>query len=185
MLRQIQSQKLLQNTYWSSMSNLPDLPENYKTITNELTPENNGTRLTITQDNNNSADDRNQSEQNWKMVLDGLKKVADLDPVELKKGNFKIIVDEDGDKNEKDDNYENKKDKFHYRYKQIEDSIREKAKDKMREERKVIDSIEREKKLKEVIKTNAVNTNEKDNDAAAESVTGSHIISPIMIFSEI
>ncbi len=96
-----------------------------------------------------------------------------------------MLVDEDGSKIEIEGDVENKDNKFHYRYKQIEDSIKEKVKEKLREESRIKDSIEREKKLKEVIKSNAVNTKEKDNDAEAESVSGSHIFSPVLIFEQI
>ena len=74
---QIEVEKLLVSTFWSSLSGLPDVPENYKTVRYELTPDGNGTRLTITQDNNDSQEDANHSEQNWKMVLDGLKKLLE------------------------------------------------------------------------------------------------------------
>jgi uncharacterized protein YndB with AHSA1/START domain len=69
--------KLLVSTYWSSMSGLPDFPEYFKTVRYELTPDGNGTKLTITQDNNDSQEDANHSEQNWKMVLEGIKKVVE------------------------------------------------------------------------------------------------------------
>jgi len=74
---QIEVEKLLVSTFWSSLSGLPDVPENYKTVRYELTADGNGTRLTITQDNNDSQEDANHSEQNWKMVLDGLKKLLE------------------------------------------------------------------------------------------------------------
>ncbi len=69
--------KLLLTTYWSSLSGLPDAPENYKSITYELKPEKQGTRLNITQDNNATAEEKNHSEQNWKMVLNGLKELVE------------------------------------------------------------------------------------------------------------
>jgi phage shock protein PspC (stress-responsive transcriptional regulator) len=125
-----------------------------------------------------------ESNTEYIMTPDGPKKVSDLDPVELKNGHFKIIVDEDGEKVHVEGDYENKKDKFHYRYKQIEDSIREKAKDKMREELKVKDSIEREKKLKN-FKANAVNTKKTNSDATDEPMNGGHILLPVMIFAEL
>jgi uncharacterized protein YndB with AHSA1/START domain len=69
--------KLLQTTYWSSMSGLPDVPENYKKVTYELVPEPGGTRLILIQDNNTTEEERTHSEGNWKMVLEGLKKVVE------------------------------------------------------------------------------------------------------------
>src|SRR5665648_143240 len=72
---QIEFEKLLVTTFWSSLSDLPDIPENYKTVRYELSALGDITNLVITQDNNNSQHEANHSEQNWKMVLDGIKKL--------------------------------------------------------------------------------------------------------------
>ena len=69
--------KLLLTTFWSSLSGLPDAPENYKSITYELKAEKKGTRLNITQDNNATTEEKNHSEQNWRMVLNGLKELVE------------------------------------------------------------------------------------------------------------
>ncbi len=69
--------QLLQSTYWSSMSGTEDKPENYATVTYKLIPEKNGTCIILTQDNNATEESKNHSEQNWKMVLDGLKKILE------------------------------------------------------------------------------------------------------------
>jgi len=69
--------KLLVSTYWSSLSGLPDVPANYKTVRYELNTEGNRTGLTITQDNNESQEEASHSEQNWMMVLDGMKKLLE------------------------------------------------------------------------------------------------------------
>lgn len=69
--------KLLVSTFWSSLSGVPDLPENYQTVRYELSSENGGTRLTLTQDNNDSEESARHSEQNWNMVLEGLKKLLE------------------------------------------------------------------------------------------------------------
>src|SRR5258708_16104425 len=74
---QIEPGKLLVSTFWSSLAGLPDVPENYKTVRYELSPAGSGTRLTITQDNNATQEEANHSGQNWKMVLDGLKKLLE------------------------------------------------------------------------------------------------------------
>ena len=74
---QIEPGKLLVSTFWSVLSGKPDTPENYQTVRYELSPEGDGTRLTIAQDNNASQEEANQSEQNWKMVLDGMKKLLE------------------------------------------------------------------------------------------------------------
>lgn len=70
-------EKLLQSTYWSSMSGMADAPENYATVTYTLIAEDHGTRLTLTQDNNASEEAKNHSEQNWNMVLQTLKKLLE------------------------------------------------------------------------------------------------------------
>jgi uncharacterized protein YndB with AHSA1/START domain len=69
--------KLLVSTFWSSLSGLTDVPENYNTVRYELSAEGKGTRLTITQDNNSSQENANHSEQNWNMVLEGIKKLLE------------------------------------------------------------------------------------------------------------
>jgi uncharacterized protein YndB with AHSA1/START domain len=70
-------EKLLVSTFWSSLSGVPDLPENYQTVRYELSSEDGGTRLTLTQDNNATQEDAEHSEQNWNMVLAGLKKLLE------------------------------------------------------------------------------------------------------------
>jgi len=42
-----------------------------------LLNEGENTTLTITQDNNDSQEEANHSMQNWKMVLDGIKKLLE------------------------------------------------------------------------------------------------------------
>jgi len=74
---QIEPGKLLVSTFWSSLSGVPDISENYKTVRYELSPVGSGTRLTITQDNNATEEEANHSEQNWSMVLEGLKKLLE------------------------------------------------------------------------------------------------------------
>jgi uncharacterized protein YndB with AHSA1/START domain len=73
----IEPNKLLRYKYWSSMSGTKDLPENYANITYELARENGGTSLTIIQDNIPTDEIKEHSQQNWKMVLDGLKKLIE------------------------------------------------------------------------------------------------------------
>ena len=74
---QIEPGKLLVSTYWSSMAGLADIPENYKNVRYELSPEGNATRLTVTQDNNSTPDEASHSSQNWNMVLEGIKKLLE------------------------------------------------------------------------------------------------------------
>jgi uncharacterized protein YndB with AHSA1/START domain len=74
---QIEIGNLLVSSFWSSLSGLPDIPANYKTVRYELASVDNATRLTITQDNNDSREEAKHSEQNWIMVLDGIKKLLE------------------------------------------------------------------------------------------------------------
>lgn len=67
--------KLFRYNYWSSMSGTPDIPANYANITYTLSPDKNGTLLTITQDNCKSAESRDHSASNWAMILDSLAKL--------------------------------------------------------------------------------------------------------------
>ena len=69
--------KRLVSTFWSSLSGLPDTPENYKTVHYVLAPEGQGTRVTIVQDNNASQEEASHTEENWNMVLLGLKKLLE------------------------------------------------------------------------------------------------------------
>lgn len=74
---QVEPEKLLVSTFWSSLSGLPDVPESYNTVRYELSPESGGTRLTVTQDNNATPEEASHSEQNWKIVLDSMKKMLE------------------------------------------------------------------------------------------------------------
>ena len=70
-------EKRLVTTHWSPLSGTPDVPENYHTVTYELAPEDGGTKLTLTQDNNATEEEKYHSEQYWKMVLGGIKKLLE------------------------------------------------------------------------------------------------------------
>jgi len=74
---QVEPGELLVSTFWSSLSGLPDVPENYQTVRYELSTEGSGTRLTVSQDNNATQEDANHSAQNWNMVLDGIKSLLE------------------------------------------------------------------------------------------------------------
>jgi uncharacterized protein YndB with AHSA1/START domain len=74
---QIDPGRLMVSTYWSSMAGMADIPENYKTVRYELTSEQHSSRLTVTQDNNRTPEEANHSSQNWKIVLEGIKKLLE------------------------------------------------------------------------------------------------------------
>ncbi len=74
---QVEPGKLLVSTFWSALSGEPDVPENYKTVRYELSPAGGGTKLTLIQDNNATQEEADHSAGNWKMVLDGMKKLLE------------------------------------------------------------------------------------------------------------
>jgi uncharacterized protein YndB with AHSA1/START domain len=69
--------KLLKTTHFSPLSGLEDKPENYHTVVYELSETGGRTRLTVTQDNNPTRESAAHSEQNWGVVLEGLKKMLE------------------------------------------------------------------------------------------------------------
>jgi uncharacterized protein YndB with AHSA1/START domain len=74
---QFEPEHLLESSYWSAFSGKPDSPDNYQIVRYELFSEGSGTKVTITQDNNDSQEAAKQSEQNWMTVLQGMKKVLE------------------------------------------------------------------------------------------------------------
>jgi uncharacterized protein YndB with AHSA1/START domain len=64
-------------TYWSSMSGIEDLPENYVTVTYKLSEEKDKTRLEITQENIPDEKTKEHSEDNWNKVLNNLKQLLE------------------------------------------------------------------------------------------------------------
>jgi uncharacterized protein YndB with AHSA1/START domain len=74
---EFETEKRLVTTHWSPLSGVPDAPENYHTLTYELTPQGEATTVTLTQDNNASEEEKAHSEQNWKMVLRSLKQLLE------------------------------------------------------------------------------------------------------------
>ncbi len=74
---QFQPGQKIQYTHFSPLSGVPDKPENYHTVTVELSADGDQTQVTLTQDNNTSEDERAHSEQNWAMMLAALKKFVE------------------------------------------------------------------------------------------------------------
>lgn len=74
---QIEPEKLLKSTHWSPLSGVPDTPENYHTVTYTLSGNDNSTEVTIAQDNNATEEEKKHSEENWKVVLEGMKKLLE------------------------------------------------------------------------------------------------------------
>ncbi len=74
---EVKREKSLITTHWSPLSGVPDTPENYHTVAYQLSEKNGGTQVTITQDKNASEEEKEHSEKNWSMMLDGLKKLLE------------------------------------------------------------------------------------------------------------
>lgn len=70
-------QKLFKYSYWSSMSGMEDKPENYVDVTYALAGNNDGTTLTITQENIPDEKTKEHSEENWRKVIGDLKNLLE------------------------------------------------------------------------------------------------------------
>jgi uncharacterized protein YndB with AHSA1/START domain len=69
-------ERTLQYSHYSPMSGQPDRPESYHTVRIELEGDR-PTTVTLSQDNNASEKARAESEKNWRMMLDSLKKLLE------------------------------------------------------------------------------------------------------------
>lgn len=69
----VEPHKVIESTYWSPFSGLPDTPENYQTVRYELSGDGDKTRLTVTQENVPTAEEAKRYEENWSAVLGGMK----------------------------------------------------------------------------------------------------------------
>lgn len=77
-IQEIEPEKYLAYTYWSSMSGTEDLPENYANVTYSLEEGSGTTTLTITQDNIKDEASKQHSEQNWQALMGELKKILEI-----------------------------------------------------------------------------------------------------------
>jgi len=66
-------EQILQYEHFSPLSGKPDKPENYHTITINLSGSGNKTEVSLSQDNNADEKARKESEKNWRAMLAGLK----------------------------------------------------------------------------------------------------------------
>lgn len=73
----VEPNRLLHTTYFSSMSGKEDRPENYANVYYRIEPAGHQTILTIVQDNNPDEKSRDHSQANWNMVLMSLKKLIE------------------------------------------------------------------------------------------------------------
>ncbi len=73
----VQKNKLIKYSYWSSMSGIEDKPENYVIVTYELSGNDKNVELSITQENIPDEKMKEHSSENWKKVLNDLKKLVE------------------------------------------------------------------------------------------------------------
>lgn len=78
----IEPNRLLRYSYWSSMSGIEDKPENYVPVTYALSEGNGKTTLTVTQENIPTEKMKEHSEKNWKMVLENLKTLLEKSTID-------------------------------------------------------------------------------------------------------
>jgi uncharacterized protein YndB with AHSA1/START domain len=73
----LEPERVLKYSHFSPLSGKPDVPENYHIVTIEVSEKGKRTQISLSQDNNATEDELEHSEQNWKMVLEGLKKLVE------------------------------------------------------------------------------------------------------------
>lgn len=74
---EFQPERLLVVTHFSPSSGQTDVPENYHTITYRLSERAPYTHLSLTQDNNGTADEVEHSRSTWQSMLEGLRDVVE------------------------------------------------------------------------------------------------------------
>jgi uncharacterized protein YndB with AHSA1/START domain len=74
---EIKPQSRLKYSHFSPLSGLADSPENYHTVTIELTDKGNQTMVSLSQDNNPDEQSREHSEKNWNMMLTDMNKLLE------------------------------------------------------------------------------------------------------------
>ena len=70
---QLKPERILQYSHFSPLSGVPDTPENYHTVTIELSRVQNQTLLSLAQDHNSTEEERDHSAKNWEMMLTSIK----------------------------------------------------------------------------------------------------------------
>ncbi len=73
-LLEVKPERTLKYSHFSPLSGLPDKPENYHTVTIELSGKGDRTEVALSQDNNPTEEAREHSQENWEKMLAGLKK---------------------------------------------------------------------------------------------------------------
>jgi uncharacterized protein YndB with AHSA1/START domain len=73
----LQPNRKLAYSHYSPLSGQPEKPENFHTVTIDLTDKGKQTLVALSQDNNANEKERDHSQKNWEMMLSGLKKVLE------------------------------------------------------------------------------------------------------------
>lgn len=73
----IEPQRMLQYSHFSPLSGAPDVPENYHTLTYELSKKGDQTLVVLSQDNNSTQEEVEHSQKMWEMMLKSLKNVLE------------------------------------------------------------------------------------------------------------
>src|SRR5688572_3785143 len=74
-IKKLQPERLLQYTHYSPLAGKPDAPENYHTVTVELSEQDGATRVQLSQDNNADEEAREHTAKFWQGMLETLKKL--------------------------------------------------------------------------------------------------------------
>jgi uncharacterized protein YndB with AHSA1/START domain len=73
----IEPLRILRYSHFSPLSGAPDVPENYHTLTYELSEEGDKTLVVLSQDNNSTEEEREHSQEMWEKMLESLKNVLE------------------------------------------------------------------------------------------------------------
>ena len=76
---EFEPERRLRMTHFSPMSGNEDVPENYHTLTYELEARNGSTRVSLTQDGNDTHEAAEHSQANWEKMLSSLKATVEAD----------------------------------------------------------------------------------------------------------
>jgi len=74
---EIEPEKILKHSYWSSMSGVEDIPENYAIVTYSITTGDNGTTLTVEQENSPTERMHEGANKHWPMSLQSIKELVE------------------------------------------------------------------------------------------------------------
>ena len=74
---ELKPERIISYSHFSPLSGLPDIPQNYHTVTIQLEPIEGCTVVSLSQDNNPNEQTREHSQKNWETMLEGLKRLLE------------------------------------------------------------------------------------------------------------